>query len=397
MDHVFNHQPDLPVSRAAWKIRCIDFQIVSKYNSWNLNKTQRLAAIDEAKNTGATHISIAIPYDNPSKWFDWVTDIRSRGLLIFFRSHWNAWEGDNGASANLTKEDYLSKTEQFIKDYPSFFKPGDLFGLAVESSNADSKGNTTFKTDGVFDIQKYKKFEIDQVRIANKSFAAIGLERQIHTWCISTNVSLLDLNGVVWNNTSGNSAGLNYRDILKYFAGRLCIDHYQSNTITTGSAYYTAIKADLQNFKKSFPGCVLLQGEIGYATNSTPTDSEQLDVYNGFVPALLEEDVVIGVNFWVNMASTNSSLWTDSGGTIVAGGRPAVSVIKTAFTQIGIKHQIQTPTGTVNGINKVFTVTMKPLYVVADQKTYFEGAGYSILNLTITMDTAPSNSIRVVI
>lgn len=52
------------------------------------------------------------------------------------------------------------------------------------------------------------------------------------------------------------------------------------------------------------------------------------------------------------------------------------------------------PSGVVNGTNTVFTATSTPLFVVADGSTYFNGAGYTLVGLTITMDNAPTQYIR---
>ena len=54
----------------------------------------------------------------------------------------------------------------------------------------------------------------------------------------------------------------------------------------------------------------------------------------------------------------------------------------------------QTPTGTVDGSNTVFTALATPTSVVADGSTYFNGAGYTLVGLTITMDNAPTQYIR---
>lgn len=53
-----------------------------------------------------------------------------------------------------------------------------------------------------------------------------------------------------------------------------------------------------------------------------------------------------------------------------------------------------TPVGAVNGSNTSYTVASEPTSVIADGVTYFAGAGYTYLALTITMDTAPSQYIR---
>lgn len=55
---------------------------------------------------------------------------------------------------------------------------------------------------------------------------------------------------------------------------------------------------------------------------------------------------------------------------------------------------IETPTGSVNGSNVTFTVTQTPVYIVSDGTTYFDGAGYTIAGLTVTMTVAPSSFIR---
>ena len=55
---------------------------------------------------------------------------------------------------------------------------------------------------------------------------------------------------------------------------------------------------------------------------------------------------------------------------------------------------VETPTGSVNSVNTVFTVTAEPKCVVADGVTYFDGAGYTYAALSITMDIAPSQYIR---
>ncbi len=55
---------------------------------------------------------------------------------------------------------------------------------------------------------------------------------------------------------------------------------------------------------------------------------------------------------------------------------------------------VETPTGAVNGTNPTFTVTATPAWIVADGVTYYQGAGYSLAGLTVTMDIPPSSFIR---
>ena len=52
------------------------------------------------------------------------------------------------------------------------------------------------------------------------------------------------------------------------------------------------------------------------------------------------------------------------------------------------------PVGTINGSNKVFTVSHTPKYIIVDGVTYFENYGYTLSTLTITTDIAPVGFIK---
>lgn len=54
----------------------------------------------------------------------------------------------------------------------------------------------------------------------------------------------------------------------------------------------------------------------------------------------------------------------------------------------------ETPTGTVNGTNVTFTVTVAPKFIVTDTGFYIAGFGYTLATLTVTMDLAPNSFIR---
>lgn len=58
----------------------------------------------------------------------------------------------------------------------------------------------------------------------------------------------------------------------------------------------------------------------------------------------------------------------------------------------GVSFEV--PSGLINGSNKVFTVLNTPLYIVADNQTYFQNFGFTLSGLTVTMDAAPYNFIQ---
>ena len=57
----------------------------------------------------------------------------------------------------------------------------------------------------------------------------------------------------------------------------------------------------------------------------------------------------------------------------------------------------ETPTGTIDGSNTTFTVNNVPIYIVADNQTYFPNFGFTYTGTgpyTVTMDAAPYNFIE---
>lgn len=338
-------QPPLPTdAKAGWKINCVDLQVVTKSNAWNQDSTKRATEFAEIAKLGPNYIALAVPYDDTTKYGGYVTSARAAGFKIWHRSHWNHWEGDNGTSPDLSAQDYLDNTYDFIVANPSFFQAGDLFGMCVECNNANDKPNTTypFRTGnvvgGAFDFTLYNQFLKDQVRYANAAFKAIGLERQIHTWPISMSVSLLNLGGQSWTNTSGDNHGLGDSDIVTYFAGRCTIDHYESDSVRDGNTYYTAYNNDITKWGVGFPLSAatkdggLFIGEIGYHTTTSVQDGEQLGVFDQVRLALQSKTYIIGMNWWVHMGSSTASIFKDTSGAIVVGGRKAVDAIKLAFS-----------------------------------------------------------------
>lgn len=401
-------QPPIMFKNANVPFKVVDMQVICKFTAWDfLSPSQRDAMFAEIVATGATHVALAVPYEQTTKYADMVGRARAHGLLVWHRSHRNAWEGSDGVGSatsisrsgtvatvassaahglvtgdkvwisgatpsaynglqtitvtdsthftfsiagspatpatgtlryRVDWESYRIYVYNWIKANPTLFRAGDIFGMAVENSNADGLGdgayNASFRSNGLstsFDIQKYVNSQFDQVYYANLAFSEIGLKQKVYTWGISTNVSLLDLNGITWNNTGGNASGINYQDVIDKLGGVLCIDHYQSADILTAAEYRTAVRADNSNFKKSFPGCYLFQGEWGYHTEDAITEQNQADVTKAVMEEYWSMSELVGFNLWVQMGSSTTSYWNDVDGNITAGGKLAVKAAVIPF------------------------------------------------------------------
>lgn len=67
---------------------------------------------------------------------------------------------------------------------------------------------------------------------------------------------------------------------------------------------------------------------------------------------------------------------------------------KRVIASTGSGITFETPTGTVDGSNNIFTVLNTPKYIIVDGVTYFENNGYTIVGLTITTSVPPTGFIR---
>jgi len=327
-------QPTLPSTNYGWKINSIDYQVVTKSDGWNQDQTKRLNEFEAGKTLcGANYVALAVPYDNLTKYTNYVTDARTKGLKIWHRSHWNRWQGDNSASADMTAQEYLDDTYDFIVNNPTLFADYDCFTMCIESNNADGVNTTDpFRTTGSFDFTKYNQFLKDQVRYANAAFVAIG--KNVQTNLLSLSLSLTDLAGQNLDATSGNSSGLDNADVVAYLDGILTIDHYLSDAYryTSSPTYWSKFSSDLDKLHTAFPDCQIMIGEWGYHTTTAVSDAERAAMYAQIIEVLRSKSYIYGVNFWNHMGQTSSSIFTDSSGTLVTQGRTTPKEITKGFT-----------------------------------------------------------------
>src|SRR6266404_2850052 len=119
-------QPRPQTNAGTWRIQSIDTQIISK--DWpNVPRASIQEQIALIKNLGVNYVAIDTPYDRLDELKMWVTEVHQEGLHVWFRSHWDEWEGDDGKPATMTPQEYLDNTEYFIKSNPNLFLPGDSF------------------------------------------------------------------------------------------------------------------------------------------------------------------------------------------------------------------------------------------------------------------------------
>ncbi|HEX8923270.1 MAG TPA: PA14 domain-containing protein, partial [Patescibacteria group bacterium] len=102
--------------------------------------------IAKAKELGANYVAVETPYDNPSCGNSllytkaWISAIRSAGLKVWHRHMFLGFEGIYNTAKS--KQDYLSKVVDYIKNNPDMFREGDIFTPQPEPQNGGINGLT---------------------------------------------------------------------------------------------------------------------------------------------------------------------------------------------------------------------------------------------------------------
>lgn len=299
---------------SKWRVRAIDTQVVSRH--W-LNVPRESIATQAAmlKHLEANYIAVATPYDRVEDMRIWVEEIHEQGMNVWFRAHWNEWEGDDKAVPSLSASAYLQRTTEFIKQNKELFKAGDAFTVAVEPEQVGVGLGKRFAN-----WEEYRIFILNQILSANKAFEEIGMKNQIHTNWISTNG---------W--VAKNSFTKEFVDKL----GLITVDHYPEQTKTIGSqdtvkSQVDQMSADLDELYKMWNKPILL-GEWGYQIHQDVTDQYQATMVDEMMKMLVTKKYIIGMNYWVHMGHYSRIIGDTYGADLKY--RPAADVLRKWFIE----------------------------------------------------------------
>lgn len=290
------------------KIKSIDTQIVSKH--WGkVDRDNIRKQIKIVKSLGANYAAVSTPYDRPEIMKLWVEEIHLQGMNVWFRSHWLNWEGDENHPANMTVKEYLEKTSGFIKSNPSLFKENDAFTVCVEPEQVFTARGTD-----VYDWYSYNKFILDQMSVADDSFAEIKLGGKIKTNWIS-------MNGWVVDNA--------LEDETVEKLGLITIDHYSDQKFSVpAKTLAKQMSDDLDRFHEKWQKPIIL-GEWGYNIEREVPDYEQREVLAETLNALKDKNYLVGFNYWAHLGNS-SRLIDDTYGTDYK-LRPAAAILRDYF------------------------------------------------------------------
>ncbi len=289
-------QPPLSQGVYPWSVRSIDTQVISKH--WpNVTRASIIEQVGLVSKLGVNYIAIGTPYDKIDEMRMWSEEIHKLGLHVWYRSHWDEWEGDDGKPATMTPEDYLYRTSQFIQNNPDLFQSGDSLTVAVEPEQVGVGLGKRFLT-----WDQYRTFMLAQVIVANESFDKIGLKGKVYT-------NWLSVNGWVVENQ--------YTPELVDKLGLIVVDHFvgQSKTIGEFNDPQDLVRQtmhDLDTYHARWNVPILL-GEWGYQIFQPVTDENQANVIDLLLSQLRTRNYLVGMNYWVHMGNTASIMGDEFG------------------------------------------------------------------------------------
>lgn len=281
-----------------WKHQCIDTMKSSRDRAQELLKNPELskqviaAEVDLVAESGANCIAISTPYDAEFLPFlnQWVAAARSKGLHVWFRGNFSAWEGWFGRKKGMTEIEHLTAMQGFITDNPELFRNGDIFTGAPEAENGGP-----FTGRSTTEFPAYRNFLVAQKQTADTAFQQIG-KNVVTNW--------FSMNGWIAENMYDQTT-------VDQTGNHLTIDHYVKTSeqmdefINMLNAKFNA-KVSLGEFGAPIPD---LNGNL--------TEAEQANLIEELLRvAFKHRDIMVGINYWTlndgTTALTNSDYSTRS-------------------------------------------------------------------------------------
>lgn len=311
-----------PVSTAEsfWKYQCVDTMKYSRdaARSWGDKpdlKDRIRSQFLPIKNMGANCVAIATPYDEEFVPYlkTWIAEARKLGLKVWFRGNWSAWEGWFDRDKNMSRDEHIKQTRNFILKHPELFQDGDSFTACPECEYG-APGNPLVTRD----FDGYRRFLIDEHKTVASAFNSIGKN-------VKTN----------WNSMNPDVAReLITTETLKELDNLITLDIYVKNAKNMAD--------DLSGFTDKFPDAHIMIGEFGAPIpdiNGEMNEDQQAQFIGSVFDYLATNPKVIGINYWVGQGGSTQILNDDGS------PKKAVSVIKNFFTPVVLSGTVHNALG----------------------------------------------------
>ncbi len=336
-----------------WRVQSIDTMKLSRDASRNPMTQEDID--EEVKNiaeVGATHVAIGTPYNEEfvPRMEQWVAAARKHNLHVWFRGNWAEWEGWFGYKKEMSKEQHLALTKEFILKHPLLFVDGDIFTACPECENG-AIGDPR-KTD---DVAGFRAFMINEKKTVDGAFATINKK-------VITN----------YNSMNGDVARLVMdKATTSQMGGIISVDHYVGTP--------QRLVADLKSYAQQSGGKIIL-GEFGVPLpdiHGEMTEEQQAAWIQQLLTSLLDHPEVVGMNYWVDRGGS-TLLWNDDGTP-----RKAVDVLRRFYKPSAVTGRVTTAwgnpisTATVSYFDKKIEVNSRGEFALP-----FSGAGQGDVTIT---------------
>ncbi|MCR4325005.1 MAG: hypothetical protein NUV69_04950 [Candidatus Curtissbacteria bacterium] len=293
------------VNKRIWEIKSIDTMKYSRdLSAEKLNDPTFNNHIDAhikiIKDTGATHVAIATPYDDRfnSVLRRWVSVARKYDLNIWFRGNFSGWEGWFGEGRNsITRDQHLSMTRSFIKNNADLFKDGDVFSPCPECENG-GPGDPRFQTN----VADYRKFLIAERNASLEEFKSIDKDITVLD---SMN---FDVAKLIMDKETAQAMG-----------NIIVIDHYVESP--------ERLARDIDELHKT-TGAKVFLGEFGAPIpdiHGNLTEEEQAQWIEQALNLIRNKQHLIGLNYWVAIGGS-TAIYNEE-----LAPKPAAEILKKFF------------------------------------------------------------------
>jgi hypothetical protein len=270
----------------TWELQSVDAMKDTKDAICNQRPDDWIKAwVGAAKELGATHVAISMPYDNPScgdaeaYTQRWIGAIRAGGLKVWHRQMPMAFEGIYSVTKQTSGDAFIGMIQDYIGANADHYQAGDIFTPIPEPQNGGIRG-ITYCAQGVCQFTSKEHFNswIREVTTeARQAFATIGLA--------DMKVGYYGFDGfVAWGANNPDWEGILEDETIRLM-GNITIDHYPE-------AIGSTMEQGLTELEARYPGVPIVIGEWGTITGG---DVEQ-QVKDAMGAAARHN--VVGFNYW---------------------------------------------------------------------------------------------------
>jgi hypothetical protein len=282
---------EVPKAERTWEIKSIDTMKFSrdlaqeKLEDAGFENEIKLQ-VSKIAESKATHIAIATPYDEKFYPFleRWVKIAREKNLKVWFRGNFSRWEGWFNEPADLTREEHIAQTRQFIQNHPDLFQDGDIFSPCPECENG-GPGDPRYETG----LKDFRKFITDEYDVSKEEFSKIQKDVKV-LYPMNYDVASLVVD-------------IKTADLMD---NTVTIDHYVKDS--------QKLSDDIDKLHKKTSARVIL-GEFGAPLpdlHGEFTADQQASWVGETLKLLSENENLIGVNYWVSHGGS-TALFSENG------------------------------------------------------------------------------------